>query len=213
MGNYKKYFDQIIRNHYPDRFDQLNARINNHFKSIAPDILFAATSKNPIDRRLEICSYFIAVFKTLDEQGETYETMQNISREVAAEYVRPKNKFQTFLKRLPAKLSNTWLTNIIINVLNKKFRLRDNPEGFVANIITDKQETFGIGYGFDILECGICKLYKKHHYEKFASILCEFDEMTSALAGLKLVRTGTIANGAKKCDFRFKKVETSSQLK
>jgi hypothetical protein len=109
------------------------------------------------------------------------------------------------MKRLPSKLVNTWLANGVIPMLNKKFSQRDNPEGFVAKIITDKQETFGIGYGFDILECGICKLYKKHQYEKFASILCEFDEMTSALAGLKLVRTGTIANGAMKCDFRFKK--------
>lgn len=208
MGSYKKYFDQIIRNHYPDRFDQLQVHINNHFKTIAPDILFAATSKNPIDRRLEICSYFLAVFKTLDEQGESYETIQTISREIATKYVRPKNKFHAFMKRLPAKLSNTWLANVVIHSLNKRLSLRYNPEGFVANIITDKQQTYGTGYGFDILECGICKLYKKHHYEKFASILCEFDEMTSALAGLKLVRTGTIANGATKCDFRFKKEET-----
>ena len=205
MGNYKKYFDQVIKNHYPDRFDQLNIDINKHFKNIAPDIQFAATSKNPIDRRLEVCSYFLAVFKTLDQQGETFETIQTISREIATEYVRPKNKFQAFMKRLPAKFINTWLANRVIKTLNKKFSQRGNPEGFVAKIITDKQETYGIGYGFDILECGICKLYKKHHYEKFASILCEFDEMTSALAGLKLVRTGTIANGATKCDFRFKK--------
>ena len=43
------------------------------------------------------------------------------------------------------------------------------------------------------------------------SILCEVDEITSALAGLKLVRTGTIANGAKKCDFRFIKKRIDEQ--
>jgi hypothetical protein len=32
------------------------------------------------------------------------------------------------------------------------------------------------------------------------------DEITSSLAGLKLIRTGTIALGAKKCDFRYQKL-------
>ena len=100
---------------------------------------------------------------------------------------------------------STRISKIFINALNRKVNHNSNPDGFVANIITDKKETFGLGYGVDILECGICKLFKKHDYQKYASILCEVDEITSALAGLKLIRTGTIANGAKKCDFRFKK--------
>ncbi|WP_373549566.1 L-2-amino-thiazoline-4-carboxylic acid hydrolase [Haliscomenobacter sp.] len=82
-----------------------------------------------------------------------------------------------------------------------------HPDGFLANIITDKAETYGFGYGVDILECGICKLFKKHNYQRYASILCEVDEITSKLAGLQLIRSGTIANGAKKCDFRYKKIE------
>ncbi|MBL7784508.1 MAG: L-2-amino-thiazoline-4-carboxylic acid hydrolase, partial [Chitinophagales bacterium] len=44
----------------------------------------------------------------------------------------------------------------------------------------------------------MCKLFQKHDYSKYASILCEVDEITSGLAGLQLIRTGTIANGAKK---------------
>jgi hypothetical protein len=47
---------------------------------------------------------------------------------------------------------------------------------------------------------------KKGHYEKYASILCEVDELTSNMAGLQLIRTGTIALGAKKCNFRYKKI-------
>ena len=71
-------------------------------------------------------------------------------------------------------------------------------------MITDTKETYGLGYGIDILECGICKLYNKHNYNKFASILCEIDHITTSLAGLEMVRMGTIANGAQKCDFRYK---------
>ena len=82
-----------------------------------------------------------------------------------------------------------------------------NKDGFIANIITDKEETFGLGYGIDILECGICKLFNKHNFGKYAAILCEVDKLTSGIAGLTLIRSGTIANGAEKCDFRFKRME------
>ena len=77
----------------------------------------------------------------------------------------------------------------------------------MASIIRGKDETYGLGYGIDIVECGICKLFQKHNYQQYASILCEVDEITSSLAGLQLIRTGTIASGASKCDFRFKKLD------
>jgi len=147
----------------------------------------------------------LALIKTLEQRGESYETIRKICLEIVTEWVRPKNRFQQLLKRLPAKFTNTWLADIVIAHLNKKIKNRSHSDGFVANIITDKGKTFGFDYGIDILECGICKLFKKHNYEKYSSILCEVDEITSGLAGLTLVRTGTIALGAKKCDFRFKK--------
>lgn len=177
------------------------------FKAINVDVAFAGSSKNPIDRRLTFTAYFLALIKVLDKHGENFEKIRELSLEIVKEYVRPKNKIQKFLKRLPVKLLNTTLGNMVLKFLAKKVSKRGHPEGFVAKIITDKNETFGLGYGIDILECGICKLFKTHRYEQYAKILCEVDEVTSGLAGLKLIRTGTIANGAKKCDFRFKRVK------
>jgi L-2-amino-thiazoline-4-carboxylic acid hydrolase len=205
MGTYKKYFIQVVSNHFPGSAEKIMADTDNHFNNISPDIHFAKTSDNPIDKRLDFCGYFLALIKALDQRGESFDNIRKICLEVVTEYVRPKNKMQQVLKRLPAKLFNTWLADIFIKAFNKKVSTNKSPDGFIANIITDKDETFGLGYGIDILECGICKLFKKHDCQQYASILCEVDEMTSAMAGLKLVRNGTIANGAKKCDFRFKK--------
>jgi L-2-amino-thiazoline-4-carboxylic acid hydrolase len=209
MDNYKKYFTKAVKNTYPNTSDFLISEIDKNFKRISKDTNFALKSTNPIDKRLDFSAYFLALIKTLDGQGETFETIRKICLEIVVEYVRPKNKIQQFLKRLPAKLTNTWLTNIFLKSLGRKVSQKVHQDGFVAKIITDKNETFGFGYGFDILECGICKLFKKHNYEKYSSILCEVDEITSRLAGLKLIRTSTIALGAKKCDFRFKKEITN----
>ncbi|MEO6282370.1 MAG: L-2-amino-thiazoline-4-carboxylic acid hydrolase [Dyadobacter sp.] len=206
MDNFKKYFLQAIRKHFPENSDQLVAEMENHFSHISKDTRFAATSKNPIDRRLDFSAYFLALVQTLDELGENFEKIREICLEIVIDYVKPKNKFQQFLKKLPPKLIGTRVAGLLLKVFSKRVSQNANPDGFIANIITDKNETYGFGYGVDIIECGICKLFKKHHYEKYAAILCEVDKVTSGLAGLDLIRTGTIANGADKCDFRFRRI-------
>ncbi len=204
MDDYRKYFRQFVTENYPNDFGNILADTDRNYNSISTDTAFAKTSKNPIDRRLDFCSYFLALIKTLDNKGETFDNIRKICLQITTEYVQPKSKIQEYFKRLLPKLTNTWLGQFLIKAFHKRVSVNTNPDGFIANIITDENETFGLGYGIDIIECGICKLFKKHNYSKYASILCEVDEITSGLAGLQLVRTGTIANGAKKCDFRFK---------
>jgi len=206
MKAYKKYFIKTIEHHFPYKANMLIQKMNIHYAIISKDTSFALASKNPIDKRLDFMAYFLALIKTLDEQQQGFDAIRNICLEVVTDYVQPKNKLHAFLKRIPPKLMNTWLAAALLPVLNKKVSKNNNKEGFIANIITDKEKTYGLGYGIDIIECGICKLFKKHNYEQYASILCEVDKITSELAGLQLIRTGTIAMGAKKCDFRFKRI-------
>ena len=205
MAKYRKYFVAGIKKNFPDHPDAIITKVDVHYKIISADIKFAARSENPIDKRLDFSAYFLALIKTLDEQGEKFETTRKICLEIVTGYVKPKNKFQQLLKKLPVKLINTKLATLFLKSFNKKVSRNSNPDGFIANIITDKKETLGLGYGVDILECGICKLFTKHNYQKYSSILCEVDHITSDLAGLKLVRNGTIALGAKKCDFRWER--------
>jgi hypothetical protein len=203
IPRYSKIFNDKIKAYYPIEYPEIQRNVSENYFELSKDTKFALNSKNPMDKRLDFCSYFLALIKTLDQRNENYETIRKVCLAVVTEFVRPKNKIQLYIKKLIPRLINTWLARRLIKILNQKISKNQNPEGFIANIITDKEETFGLGYGIDILECGICKLFQKHNYYKYSSILCEVDEITSGLAGLKLVRTGTIANGAKKCDFRF----------
>lgn len=204
MKSFKKYFKHSIEENYPDTSKDVILSIEREYDSISPNVDFAHKSSNPIDRRLNFSAYFLALVKVLDRQGENYNTIRLISLEIVREYVRPKNKIHSALKKLPIKLMGNPLTTRFLKLFDKKVSVKGHPDGFLARIITDKHETYGLGYGIDILECGICKLFKKHQMERFAPILCEVDQITSGMAGLDLIRTGTIANGAQKCDFRFK---------
>ncbi|MES2797169.1 MAG: L-2-amino-thiazoline-4-carboxylic acid hydrolase [Bacteroidota bacterium] len=180
--------------------------IDNQYVIYLKDVEFSKNSKNPMDKRLDVSSYFLALIKVLTDKGQGFDSIRIIAHEIAYDFVKPKNYLQLLMKKLPVKMLNFWFTPSLLKWFDKKVKTNPHSDGFVANIITDKNDTFGLGYGFDILECGICKLYKKHQFESFAKILCEVDEITTQLAGLQLIRTGTIALGHSKCDFRFKKI-------
>lgn len=177
------------------------------YKHVSTDIRFSSTSPNPLDRRLDFTAYFLAFIQVLEKKGEPFSRIRSLCLEVVGEYVRPKNQWQKWLKRLPARLVTNPLARGLIKIMGRKVSRKGHPDGFLAKVFTDKEETYGLGYGFDILECGICILFRKHGAGQYVPILCEVDKITSGLAGLQLIRSGTIANGAEKCDFRFKKAE------
>lgn len=206
MDDFRKYVYREIRSSYPAHFADIMAQTDRHYGAVSKDTAFALTSGNPLDRRLELSAYFLALIMTLHEKGESVDRIRSLCLQIVTAYVQPKHKLQAFAKRLVPRLIPTWLGQRLLRAFHRKVSVNPNPAGFVANIITDKQQTYGLGYGFDILECGICHLFRKHGYAEYASILCEVDKITSAMAGLSLIRSGTIANGATKCDFRFQRV-------
>lgn len=205
MKSYRKYFYREIGLAYPGASALIKEATESHYAVISKDVAFAKRSPNPIDRRLDFCAYFLSLIKVLEERGERYEAIRKICLDITIEMVRPKHKLSAFSKKIFPLLTNTWLGRIIIKILQQKAILNPHPLGFKARVITDPNETFGLGYGIDILECGICKLFQKHEMGMYAKILCEVDEITTAHAGLQLIRTGTIANGAEKCDFRYRR--------
>ena len=57
--------------------------------------------------------------------------------------------------------------------------------------------------GYDYHRCGICKLCSDEGCPELAKYLCRMDFVLADIMGMKLVRTGTIAEGADICDFRY----------
>jgi hypothetical protein len=202
---HRKFFKQVIKTKLPELASSILLETDNQYLIVSKNSNFSKKSNNPLDKRLDLMAYFLALIQILEKNQLGFEQIKSLCIEIATEYVRPKNKFQNWFKKLPPRLVNTKLASQLLNVMDKKISKKGHEDGFLANIITDKQETYGFGYGIDILECGVCKLFTKHKAEKYTPILCEVDKITSSLAGLELVRKGTIANGADKCDFRFKK--------
>lgn len=134
------------------------------------------------------------------------EEIRSVALEIANDFVQPRNNLHAWWKKARVRLLSQPYMHWFLDRFDAKVAKKGHPEGFVATLIQRKKNDNEFVFGFDILECGICKLFTKFNQSKYTSILCEVDYLTSELAGLKLTRKGTIASGAKKCDFRFEKL-------
>ena len=80
---------------------------------------------------------------------------------------------------------------------------RRYPGDWVCTFIEGDGEAYD--FGFDIMECGICKFYQANGASEFSPYMCLSDYVVSKAFDRGLVRHKTIAEGAEKCDFRYKK--------
>jgi hypothetical protein len=80
---------------------------------------------------------------------------------------------------------------------------RQYPNDFVCVYIEGDGASFD--YGFDYLECGICKFFHVQKADEFAQYMCRLDYPYADAMGSELIRTSTIAENEMKCDFRYKK--------
>lgn len=94
-------------------------------------------------------------------------------------------------KRIPARLQ--W---------SEDSHKRKYENDWVVDILPGNDE-YDLGY--DYHECGICKLCQDEGCPELASYLCRMDYVLADIMNMKLVRTGTIAEGASYCDFRYNK--------
>lgn len=59
--------------------------------------------------------------------------------------------------------------------------------------------------GMNITSCAICHLFSRHDAMELVPYMCSFDDVVSRAGDQGLRRTGTIALGASRCDFRFER--------
>lgn len=72
-------------------------------------------------------------------------------------------------------------------------------------------ETYDLGYDYHV--CGACKLCQDEGCPELAAYICRMDYVLAEIMHMKLVRTGTIAEGAPYCDFRYSRLPAAEHRK
>ncbi len=77
------------------------------------------------------------------------------------------------------------------------------PGEFVYEYLPDESNEDSGDWAFNITSCAICHHFRKYDAMDLVPYMCASDDVMSDAQGRGLVRTGTIALGAKCCDFRY----------
>lgn len=85
-------------------------------------------------------------------------------------------------------------------VWEKASHERKYENDWVVDVL-EKTDNYELGYNY--YECGVCKLCKDEGCFELAKYLCRLDFVMADIMNMKLERTGTIAEGADFCDFRY----------
>lgn len=78
---------------------------------------------------------------------------------------------------------------------------RRYPEDWVCQVVEGAGQPFDLG--MDVTECAIVKFMHAQGADEFTPYLCHLDYVVAEAAGFGMNRTGTLAWGCDRCDFRW----------
>ena len=185
------YFDEDAR--------ALIAETRREFEDLIPQFPYIG-GKQPHTEFMVFTGMLLAVYRVSKAHGKTAEQTGEMVFEMGRAFL---NSFPTFLLRLlmPLNFSRRYLDLIRKGAIESQ--QRKYPEGNVIDFVEGDGVTFD--YGVDYLECASCKFLAKQGTPEIAPYLCPVDILFSEALGWGLMRTTTLAGGADRCDFRFKK--------
>ncbi|NIS83384.1 MAG: hypothetical protein GTO14_25035 [Anaerolineales bacterium] len=168
------------------------------YETLIPRIPFIGRN-NPLLVFFLPTSRYLAVYRTLQRLGYTIEDAGYLSLQIGSNELRA---IPSIARRVIGYLwFSSWFKDRI------KLRAADSisrryPGNFVLKYVEGDGHEFD--YGVDYIECASCKFLEAEGAFELAPYVCAVDKTASELLGWGLKRTMTLAEGSKKCDFRFK---------
>lgn len=163
-------------------------------EAIIPTIPYIGGDENRMTCHLVRSTTSLALYKAMKARGKTAQEAGSIIYGAVLENVSklPPNSFE-LTTEFVAKEKEQALQS----------RERRYPGGWVWNWVDGVDGKFD--YGIDFLECGTQQLYYAHNAQEFLPFYCYLDFVTHRITGWGFARTGTLAEGHGRCDFRWTK--------
>ena len=173
--------------------------IRETYETLRHEIPYIGGKGNMFTEWLNYGAYYLAMYRVLAARGHDFDDVGKLifeTYEVMADYPKWFLRFVGHFK-YGKKYEDKFRQAAAVS------QKRKYPGDFVLSFIEGDSQNFD--YGLDITECGICKLYAAQGAERLSRYMCLSDYVVSKAFNRGLVRYKTIAEGADRCDFRFKK--------
>ena len=152
------------------------------------------------------CSWFLALYRVLQPRGLSDDEIGDLVYRVAEEWVTSSPRW---IGRVQGLFVKTPLLRFVFGRISRHSQQRKYPGDFVVYFVPGDGRNFD--FGLDFTGCAIHKFFQAEQAGHFAKYMCRIDYLTTSFKGIELIRTGTIANGADKCDFRYRLASSSKQ--
>ena len=183
----------------PEQANKMITEAHRDYEDLIPQLPYLG-DWNPFIIFVLPTSWYLAAYRTLQRYGVTLEEAGQLIYKMGEANLRAIPPFGHRLVR------HVWFNRLLRNRIKKRAavsQLRKHPADFVFSYI--EGDAGGFDYGIDYTECANCKFLKAQGAMELAPYACAIDKAASEILGWGLTRTMTLAEGAEKCDFRFKK--------
>jgi hypothetical protein len=169
------------------------------FEVLLPHLPYIGGDENPNTRSLYMTAAWLAMYRSLQARGASVEEAARLIYLGAA----------SFFESFPVRWLMRWQGRSLLSrkrVEQSKRRAaisqqRRYPDDWVFGVVEGYGHDFVIGT--DYFECGVVKYLAREGAPELAPYLCWIDYPMSAAMRLRLVRTETLAQGGRRCDFRM----------
>jgi len=198
--SFVRYARPALARHFgAQKVDSLVAETRQEYERLIPELPYIG-GKPPFTRFVIYTGLWLAVYRTAAANGKTVEEAGVLVYEICREFL---NTYPSFLRRY---LGGVNFSRLYLYRLRKRAlqsQQRKYAEDYVYHFVAGDGINFD--YGVDYTECASCKFLARQGAAELAPYLCPVDILYSEALGWGLTRTMTLAEGAPKCDFRFKK--------
>ena len=187
----------VVSNYGSDFADTLYREVRQEYEKLIPEMPYDDDAMNRTF--LTITTQELAVYKVMKKHGKTAgEAWELCHDALRARMKKVPKVVRWFVKQI-------WFSNFTKKKTRKE--LAKMPKEPIADYVMKFVEGDGknFDYGVDWVACGNYKFMQGQGGEEFTPYICMSDIALSDAMGWGLIRTETLADGAERCDFRFKK--------
>ena len=190
------YTRKILADHYTTaQIDEILDRTWLRYLDLEPSI----PAQKTFGARFTVhaAAAIIALYEALTAIGQTKENATDLINQIAWEVY-------TVMADLPWFAGGTFTQDGFQRLKLATDAFRTFPFGSPAYLWQDVDAGEGV-VGFDCLRCPVAEYFASHHLSELCvQTFCELDYPLAKQWGATLERTGTIASGAPRCDFRWR---------
>ncbi len=199
------YARKILSDHYTNtQVDEILDRTWLRYLDLEPSIPLQKTFGARFT--VHAAAAMIALYEGLTAMGQTKENAAHLINQIAWEVY-------TVMADLPWFVGGTFTQDSFQRLKLATDAFRSFPFGSPAYLWQDVDARDGV-VGFDCLRCPVAEYFASHTLSELCvQTFCKLDFPLAEQWGAKLERTGTIASGAPRCDFRWHHIPQMPQNK